>query len=155
FLIDPYNSLKVESQNNYNYHYEAASILKLFGEEYGLSIYLNAHAGTTAAKRKDKDGHTLAPEKEDTEMGTMFPNKADDFLTIHRMTQHDTEFIYSELHVRKIKEMETGGRPTPKNKPIFLKSIPGLVGFEYVFEKSAGSAPFNPVKMYRDLKNGI
>ncbi len=154
-LLDPYNSLKVESSNHYGYHYEAASLLKLFGEEHNLSIYLNTHAGTQAAKRKDKDGHTLPPEKEDTEMGVMFPNKADDFLTIHRLTQHDTEFMYTELHVRKIKETETGGRPTPKNKPIYLRSIPGLVGFEYVHEKSSGAVGFNPVKMHRDLKNGI
>jgi hypothetical protein len=37
--------------------------------------------------------------------------------------------MYSHLHVRKVKEMETGGRPTPMDEPIVLRSLIGNVGF--------------------------
>lgn len=151
-LIDPYNSLKVESKQTYEYHYEVASKLKLFGEHEDLCIYLNAHVGTAAAKRKDSKGFTLAPGKEDTEMGVMFANKADDFLTFHRLTDHETEFMYMELHVRKIKETETGGRPTPKSKPILFRPISGIVGFSQISEKSMSVAGFDAVSTHKQNK---
>lgn len=154
-LADPYNSFKVESKQSYEYHYEAASNIKLFGDKNNLSIYLNAHVGTTAARRKDENGYTLAPGKEDTEMGVMFANKADDFVTVHRLTDHDTEFSFSELHVRKIKETETGGKPTPRGKPVYLKSLPGLVGFVQVDSKSAGASGINPVTSYHNFHANV
>ena len=38
--------------------------------------------------------------------------------------------MQSHLHVRKVKEIETGGRPTPMDEPIRLKSLINNVGFE-------------------------
>lgn len=136
-MIDPYNSLKVDipaksKQDFYNYHYEAASVMQLYGKQNDLSIYLNCHVGTQGARNVDKDGFVKPPQKSDTEMGVMFANKADDFLTIHRVTQHETEWNLSEIHVRKIKEVETGGRLTPLFKPVKLKMINHLSGFEYL-----------------------
>lgn len=140
-MIDPYNSLKIDkpkgaNQNTYEYHYEAASKLKLFGMQNNISIYLNAHVGTNAARNKDTEGHTLAPQKEDTEMGVMFANKADEFITIHRQTQHKTNWGFNEFHVRKVKELETGGAVTPLHSPIIFSPISGLVGFFIMTEKS-------------------
>lgn len=154
-LIDPYNSLKVQGKNSYDYHYEAASVLKLFGEQNNLSIFLNVHVGTSAARNKDKDGYTLAPGKEDSEMGVMFANKADEFITIHRLTDHSTDFMYTEIHVRKVKETETGGRPTPKFKPLILRSLEGLVGFINIKEKSISAQGVNPVLTYKENKDNI
>ena len=37
--------------------------------------------------------------------------------------------MISHLHVRKVKEVETGGRPTPIDSPIKLRSIVNNVGF--------------------------
>lgn len=135
-MIDPYNSLKVDipaksKQDYYNYHYEAASVLQQYGKQNNLSIYLNCHVGTVGARNLDKDGFVKAPQKADTEMGVMFANKADDFLTIHRVTQHETDWNLVEIHVRKIKETETGGRLTPMFKPVKLKMINHLTGFVF------------------------
>jgi hypothetical protein len=108
-LIDPYNSLKVEikagsKQQIYDYHYEAASVIQLFCKHNNISVYLNCHVGTAGARNKDKAGFTKAPQKEDTEGGVMFSNKADEFITIHRVTQHAENWKYTEIHVRKVKE---------------------------------------------------
>lgn len=133
-MIDPYNSLKIDvplnsKQSTYEYHYEAASFMQLFGKTNDISIYLNVHVGTVGARKKDSKGHTLAPQKEDTEMGVMFANKADEFLTIHRYTQKAEEFLFTELHVRKVKELETGGGVTPMDKPFKMMMISGFTGF--------------------------
>jgi len=149
-MIDPYNSLKMDipaksRQQGYEYHYEAASVMQLFGKQNNLSIYLNCHVGTAGARNKDDRGFTLAPQKEDTEMGVMFANKADDFLTVHRITQDENEWMMTEIHVRKIKETETGGRVTPKFKPFKMKMINGLSGFEYF--------DYNPVLEWHKRNN--
>lgn len=135
-MIDPYNSLKIDipaksKQATYDYHYEAASTLQLFGKNNSLSIYLNCHVGTSGARNKDSNGFTVAPQKEDTEMGVMFANKADDFLTVHRITQHERDWNLTEIHVRKIKETETGGKVTPKEKPVKIKMVNYLTGFSH------------------------
>jgi hypothetical protein len=57
----------------------------------------------------------------DTEQGTMFAAKADDFLTIHRRVNDELEWRKTEIHVRKIKEVETGGRPTPLSEPFYME----------------------------------
>ena len=49
--------------------------------------------------------------------------KADDFLTIHRLTQDKEQWMWSQIHVRKIKETETGGCCTPFEEPIKIKMI--------------------------------
>ena len=43
---------------------------------------------------------------------------------------HASDWMYSHIHVRKVKEIETGGRPTPIDEPIKLRSMKGNVGFE-------------------------
>ena len=66
----------------------------------------------------------------DSEGGGKWVNRASDFLVIHRYSQHPTDWMYSHLHVRKVKEMETGGRPTPMQEPVVMRSKAGNVGFE-------------------------
>ena len=66
----------------------------------------------------------------DVEGGGKFVNRADDFIVLHRYIQHPSDWMKSHIHVRKIKEIETGGRPTPMEEPIVLKSMIGNVGFE-------------------------
>jgi hypothetical protein len=41
-----------------------------------------------------------------------------------------TDWMYSEIHVKKIKEVETGGKPTSLDFPIRMRSLPSNVGFE-------------------------
>jgi hypothetical protein len=78
------------------------------------------HAVTEAQRRKGADGLPVAPYAEDTEGGSKHVNRSDDFLTFHRKVQAqdalDKRTI--ELHVRKIRETESGGEPTSIDDPV-------------------------------------
>lgn len=124
FLIDPYNSLLVDTESKifksggkHEYDYQAATEFRKFCKETDCAIYLNAHAFTGAQRNRDKDKMPIAPRMEDTEGGGKFSNRADDFLTIHRLVGHPEKWNETQIHVRKIKETETGGKPTPYNSP--------------------------------------
>jgi hypothetical protein len=39
------------------------------------------------------------------------------------------DWIYTDIHVRKVKDIETGGRPSSLNEPIRLESMKNNVGF--------------------------
>ncbi len=136
FLVDPYNSLDPDdSQNKHDFDYRAMSEFRLFIEQTQCSIYLNCHAVTEALRRKYPKGHQyegypMPPDKSDTEGGGKFSNKADNFLTIHRLVQHPDDWMITEIHVKKIKEMETGGKHTFLDSPVKLKMTKGSVGFE-------------------------
>lgn len=151
FLIDPYNALDLDLENtkmnSHEYHYRVTSEFRAFSKRHQTAIYLNCHAVTEALRRTHKDGpytnYPMAPNKADTEGGGKFANRADDFLTIHRYTQHPTDYNLTEVHVRKIKETETGGRPTLKDDPIKFKMEKGIHGF------------FNPIDGYNPLTNEL
>ena len=122
-FVDPYNSLKLELSGNANphdYHYEAASHFLTFSTTNNIAVWLNMHAVTEAQRRKGDDGLPVAPYAEDTEGGGKFVNRADCFITIHRKVQAPDPNIKktSELHIRKVRETETGGQPTPIDDPI-------------------------------------
>lgn len=135
-MIDPYNSLKIDLSgysklNTHEYHYEALSELKAFGQKNNFGWFITHHAVTSALRLKDAEKkYPVAPRKEDTEQGGKVPNKADDFITIHRLTQHPTDWMIVELHVRKIKDTETGGRPTGIDAPVRFERYKG--GYAYV-----------------------
>lgn len=138
-LIDPYNSLKIELTNSsklntHEFHYEAISEIKMFGKKENVGFWINMHAVTSAIRQKDADGYAAAPGKEDTEGGGKFANKADEFLTVHRKTQHPTEWMISDVFVRKVKEWETGGKPTPLNQPLRMIMNDAGVGFSELDE---------------------
>jgi len=142
FLIDPYNSLKIDMPKGYklsvhDYHYEAISEIQLW-TKHNCSVYINTHPYTDAGRNlievECDDGSkvklTAPPRKPDVEGGSKFSNKADDFITIHRYTDHPSEWMFTQLHIRKVKEVETGGKVTPVNAPIMLRMIPNQCGFE-------------------------
>lgn len=134
FLVDPYNSLRMDLTKNdkyssHEYHYEVASKFRIFANSNGVTTYLNCHAITESLRRKDKDGYPVAPFAEDTEGGGKFVNRADDFITLHRLIQHPLDYRNTQVHIRKIKDVETGGRPTPFAEPIILTMSVGNCGF--------------------------
>ena len=122
-FVDPYNSLRLDMKNSgigvHDYHYEAASEFLTFSNTHNVAVWLNMHAVTEAQRRKGDDGLPVAPFAEDTEGGGKFVNRCDCFLTIHRKVQAPDHSIkkLSELHVRKVRETETGGQPTPIDDP--------------------------------------
>lgn len=124
-FVDPYNSLKIDLVNGssigvHEYHYEAASELLTFANAKGIAVWLNTHAVTESQRRIGDDGHPVAPMAADTEGGGKFVNRADGFATVHRKIQHEDEPTRRsiEFHVRKVREVETGGMPTPLYSPI-------------------------------------
>jgi hypothetical protein len=137
FLIDPYNALDLDLNSSplssHEYHYMVTSQMRSFCKHWNTSIYLNCHAVTEALRRTHKDGLYMgfpaAPNKADTEGGGKFSNRADEFLTIHRYVQHPTEYNVTQVHVRKVKETETGGRPTMLDEPVLFKMEKGYYGF--------------------------
>ena len=126
-FIDPYNSLRLdlrssEMQNTHDYHYEAATAFLTFSNTHNVAVWLNMHAFTEAQRRKGPDGLPLAPYAEDTEGGGKFVNRADCFITIHRRVQAAESHIrgMTEIHVRKVRETSTGGKPTPIDNPYLM-----------------------------------
>lgn len=138
-LIDPYNSLAkdaslIRSVGSHEYDYQIASEMRLFCKEFNVSIWLNTHAVTEALRKVYDKEHEYAglpkpPTMADVEGGGKWGNRADDVITIHRLTQHPTRWNVSEIHVRKVKETETGGKPTPIDAPIALKMEVGNTKF--------------------------
>lgn len=133
-LIDPYNSLKIELSNNsklstHEYHYEAASEMQVFTKKNDMCIYLNCHVITGAMRLQKGETKHRAPGKADTEGGGKFSNKADDFMTFHRDVQDPDNYTKMEIHVRKVKEVETGGGYTPYESPYILEMKKGMCGY--------------------------
>lgn len=156
-MIDPYNSLKIDLSgfsklSTHEYHYEALSELKQFGRKYNFGLYVNHHAVTAALRAKDGEKkYPIAPQKADTEGGGKVANKADDFLTIHRIAQHPTEYMVTEIHVRKIKDTETGGRVTPIDTPIKLEMYNN--GCSFIERKEEGGHCVDPVAEWHNKNN--
>ena len=146
-MIDPYNSLKTNLSgfsklSTHDYHYEALSEIKSFGQVNNFAWVVNHHAVTESLRRLDKEGYPMAPQKADTEGGGKVANKADTFMTIHRKTQHPTDWRITEVHVRKIKDTETGGQPTPLNNPVLFEMYKNQTAFR---EKTEMGYEIDPI----------
>jgi len=134
-FVDPYNSLKIElgasNKSSHEYHYEAASEFLTFSTANNVAVWLNMHAFSEAQRRKGDDGLPTAPYAEDTEGGGKFVNRADCFITIHRKVQHPehSQRKITEFHVRKVRDVETGGQPTPLDEPIRFEMNTSMTGF--------------------------
>ena len=159
FFIDPYNSLAKDKEmfktlGGHEYDYEVATHFRNWAKQHDVSIWMAAHAVTSALRMKHAQGHQYAghpipPSAADIESGGKWVNRADDFIVIHRYISHPTEWMYNQVHIRKIKETETGGRPTPMDEPIRFRSLPDNVGFEIhgenlicMKEKKQSNLPF-------------
>lgn len=122
-LIDPYNALDASKEaNSHEFNYSNLNELKIFGKERDVSVWVSTHPVTSAYRKKDDEGYLIAPDKGDTEGGTKFPAKADEYITIHRVANHSDERIrrITEIHIRKVKEIYTGGKQTAKDNPFTL-----------------------------------
>lgn len=158
-LIDPYNSLKIDLSgysklNTHEYHYEAISEIKAYGQKTNFGWFVNMHAVTAAARAKDGEKkYPLAPGKADTEGGQKFANKADDFATVHRLVGHPTDYMITEFHVRKIKETDTGGRPTPFDQPVKFEMYKG--GTAFIERLEFGGTPVDPIAKWHNSNEPV
>jgi len=129
FLIDPYNSLikdKGLNLDSHSYDYQAATELRIWARTNKKTIYVIAHAVTEALrktyhKEHEYAGFPLPPNAADIEGGGKWVNRADDFIVIHRLTQHKTRWMITEIHVKKVKDTYSGGKPTFIDEPVEFK----------------------------------
>jgi len=138
-LLDPYNALAkdnelMKSLGGHEYDYQVCTELRMFCKENKVSIWLNTHANTNALRIVYKQdhiyaGHPMPPMASDVEGGGKFVNRADDFFVIHRFTLHPLLYTTTMIHVRKVKETETFGRPTSIDNPIQIVALQNNVGF--------------------------
>jgi len=159
FLIDPYNSLKKEKDmfqalGGHEYDYEVATAFRNWCKQHKVSIWVNTHAVTTALRNKYPASHEYAgltkpPSVGDVEGGGKWGNRADDFWGVHRLIGSPTEWMYTHIHCYKVKETETGGKPTPVDDPIRLRMKPGNAAFQIdgqdllpAVQKKQGDLPF-------------
>ena len=89
------------------------------------------HSFTEAQRRKGPDGLPEAPYAEDTEGGGKHVNRCDSFMTVHRKIQSGDHEVRktTELHIRKVRNKETGGEPTPHDEPVMLTMGTGATSF--------------------------
>ena len=131
-VIDPYNSLRIprDVRNAHDYHYEVAHDLRIFSKKKNVSVYVCAHAVTEALRKTHSSdhvfqGHPMPPGSSDIEGGGKWVNRADDFIVIHRYTQHPMRWMETHINIRKVKEQETGGKPTFIDEPIIFTMVGG------------------------------
>ena len=117
-LIDPYNSLSLDYKNNgvglsgYEYHTRAISEIRIFAEKY-CSVYVNAHSVTESRRMTPSDsGDIPRPFKAHIDGGAIWANRCDDFYVIHRQVKNAERWMFTEIHVDKIKDTDTGGDVT-------------------------------------------
>jgi len=159
-MIDPYNSLVVDDElakklrmiggNKHDYDYAATTEMRVFIRRTGVSIYLNAHTGTDGARRVGRDPDK-PPKMYEIEGGNKFASRADDFITVHRNTKNADYWMYTDIHVDKIKVMETGGRPTPEEEPIKMIYKPSRGRFMI---KADASQPYYDFDIFEFWKTG-
>jgi hypothetical protein len=112
-----------------------ASAFRIFSHKNNVTLIVNAHPVTEAMRKVYYKGHPyegmpIPPNTSDIEGGGKWGNRSDCVCVIHRFASHPEDWIYTHIHVRKVKEMETGGRVTPLETPLVLQSIIGNVGFK-------------------------
>ena len=131
-LIDPFTGMNHDRKiNQFERNYQFCNDVREFCNKTGKTVYVNTHPQTEASRRVYANDHTLKgfvqpPKKSDTEGGQSFANRCDDFLTIHRMTNHPEMWMLTEVHVRKVKDKETGGDITFLDDPLRLDYNSGL-----------------------------
>tara|TARA_R110002020_G_scaffold283158_1_gene498876 strand:+ start:7185 stop:8045 length:861 start_codon:yes stop_codon:yes gene_type:complete len=131
-MIDPINAFaKPRGINAHEHDYETASKLRLFAKKFNTSIYVCMHASTEALRKvhpakHDYEGLPIRPNGADAEGGGKWLNRCDDFISIHRYTQSENSWMFTQIHVLKVKETETGGCPTFFDEPILFRLEQGI-----------------------------
>jgi len=146
-LIDPFTGLDRGYTHSDNYEFLNKS--RQFCKSTGKSLYVNTHVVSEAARRNYAENHEYAgypypPNKSQSEGGQPFGNRADDFITIHRLNGHPLMNYKTQIYVRKIKDTETGGQVSPIDDPIEFDYNKGL-GFTLNGQNILNQSSFNPL----------
>ena len=108
--------------------------MRMFCHKTGVAIWLSVHAVTEALRRTHSANHEYAnhpvpPMMSDCEGGGKTGNRCDNFIVIHRYIYHALDWMVTQLHVRKVKDTDTGMMPTSIDTPVRLRSLINNVGF--------------------------
>lgn len=148
-LIDPYTGL--DRKYGHADNYEFLNNCRDWVNRTGITLDICLHPVTESGrgggvypKGHDYEGHLRRPYKLEAEGGAPFANRCDDYIVLHRLTQHETMWYYTQVFVDKIKDTETGGKQTQLNNPLMLDYNNGL-GF--IVEG------FNPLKDHYEKGN--
>jgi hypothetical protein len=106
-------------------------------------VYVNAHSVTGSRRgiSVDEDGNIKRPQKSDIDLGAVWANRCDNFYVIHRKVKDEDEWMWTEFHVDKIKDVESGGSVT-RGEPVRIK----LMHYA-AFEDESGK---DPLTMWRE-----
>lgn len=156
-IIDPYNALMVDGKDaaakgGLQYHLEAGSKLRNMCKRTGAMTIIAMHPTTESARRRHPAGHEMAghqapPDEYDVSMGSIFVARADDFFVSHRYIHHEHKWNETLFEVKKVKETETGGRPTALSDPLVFTSLPYGVGFTF--------DGFDPIRYLKRKREGL
>lgn len=128
FFLDPYNSLQASS---YGEHYDNAGHMRTFVKHTNTKLMVSMHVVSEAQRTRDKDGNIKVPHIGQLEHGSMWFNRSDDAVIIHRQTQNAERKYVTEIHVQKVKHTRSGGEPTAHDKPIELHFDGSFGGFQW------------------------
>jgi hypothetical protein len=132
-LIDPFTGL--DRQMNYEGNYNFMNAARQFVNKTGMTIYINTHPNTESGRSSNVynegefKGHLKAPMKDHVEGGKAFTNRCDDMIVIHRLIKHDIMKFVTWVSVEKVKDVDTGGKHTGLNDPVYCEYNYGL-GFK-------------------------
>ena len=131
-FIDPFTGLNHNRRvAQFDRNYQICNYVREFCNRTKKTIYISIHPQTEAARRvyppdHPLNGHIQAPRKADCEGGQVFPNRVDNFLCLHRLVAHKELWMQSEVYIYKIKDKETGGKPTNLAEPLRFDYNSGL-----------------------------
>jgi hypothetical protein len=132
-LIDPFTGL--DRNMTYEGNYQFMNAARQFVNKTGMTIYINTHPNTESGRSSniyadgDFKGHLKAPLKDHVEGGKAFTNRCDDMIVIHRLIKHDVMKYVTWVSTEKIKDIDTGGKHTGLNDPVYCEYNYGL-GFK-------------------------
>ena len=132
-LIDPFTGL--DRQMNYEGNYQFMNAARQFVNRTGMTLYINTHPNTESGRSSniysegEFKGHLKSPLKDGIEGGKAFLNRCDDMIVIHRLIKHDVMKYVTWVSVEKVKDVDTGGKHTGLNDPVYCEYNYGL-GFK-------------------------
>jgi len=130
-FIDPFTG--IDRQYDFGYNMEFLNKCRNHCNKTKQTLYLSQHPRTEAARRRYTSGEYRGfiemPDKADAEGGQGFANRCDDFIVIHRYLGHQTMGNITQVGIRKVKEVETGGGYTSHGSPLDFEYNGGL-GFK-------------------------
>lgn len=148
-VLEPYNSFLRKNPNVYANDTQMAAMMANFAHSRNVNLWLNIHTRSEARRSKHENGEfaglTKFPSKYDAEMGGLWSNKADAFLTTHRYDKHPvaSERFKAYISVDKIKDKLTGGEPHGLDEH-FAMQLNNMHTFTCT---TTGERAFEPLKM--------